>query len=57
MDRLTCRASFTPDTFNADAMTVEAVISRFRDALFVQPIMKDADNHVAMDERLTTGAA
>jgi len=26
---LTRRASFTPDTFNADAMTVEAVISTF----------------------------
>jgi hypothetical protein len=30
---------------------------RFRDALFVQQIMEDADNGVAMDERLTTGAA
>jgi HK97 family phage prohead protease len=29
LDLLTRRASFTPDTFNADAMTVEAVISTF----------------------------
>lgn len=29
MEILTRRASFTPDTFNADAMTVEAVISTF----------------------------
>lgn len=28
-DLMTRRASFTPDTFNADAMTVEAVISTF----------------------------
>lgn len=28
-DQFTRRASFTPDTFNADAMTVEAVISTF----------------------------
>jgi hypothetical protein len=31
--------------------------ARFRDALFVQQIMEDADNGVAIDERLTTGAA
>lgn len=31
--------------------------ARFRDALFVQQIMEDADNRVAMEERLTTGAA
>ena len=29
----------------------------FRDALFVQQIMEDADNRVPMEERLTTGAA
>ena len=28
-NRMIRRASFTPDTFNADAMTVEAVISTF----------------------------
>ena len=32
-------------------------MAKFRDALFVQQIMEDADNHVTMDERLTTGAA